>query len=56
MKHNKKEIQHLYWRAGFGIQPSHLRSIENQSRKKIVDALFSSSKKFIPLDAVNGGN
>ena len=56
MKHNKKEIQHLYWRAAFGIQPSHLRSIENQSRNKIVDVLFSSSKKFIPLDAANGGN
>jgi uncharacterized protein (DUF1800 family) len=51
MKMTKKEIQHLYWRAGFGIQPGQLKSIENQSREEIVDALFSSSKKFIPLDA-----
>ena len=34
MNMTKKEIQHLHWRAGFGIEPSKLKSIENQSREK----------------------
>lgn len=46
MKLNKKQIQHLYWRAGFGILPSALESIAKQSKEKVVDDLFESSKFF----------
>ncbi|WP_299365106.1 DUF1800 domain-containing protein [Winogradskyella sp.] len=44
-----KELQHLYWRAGFGIQP---RTLGNMSldRKQVVNALFENSKTMTPLD------
>lgn len=50
MELSKKQIQHLYWRAGFGIQPSDLKSIEKLSQEKIVEKLFSTSKKYNPLE------
>jgi len=50
MELSKKQIQHIYWRAGFGIQPSDLKSIEKLSREKIIEELFSASKKHDPLD------
>ena len=40
-----KEIQHLYWRAGFGITYSELVTISGQSKTKIVQGLFAKSKK-----------
>lgn len=49
MKMSKKEIQHLFWRAGFGIQPSELQSYENTPREQLVEQLFASSKSIVPL-------
>ncbi|WP_370000971.1 DUF1800 family protein [Winogradskyella sp.] len=46
---NQKELQHLYWRAGFGIQPVKLLSVP-KGRKQIVDTLFANSKSVSPLD------
>lgn len=37
-------IQHLYWRAGFGITRRELKSIREKSLEEIVDRLFDRSK------------
>ena len=44
-----KHIQHLYWRAGFGITPKQLQKLVGKSRVQIVEDLFSASKKGTPL-------
>ena len=44
-----KEIQHLYWRAGFGILPNQLKKAIKNSKKSLIKELFESSKKFTPL-------
>lgn len=41
-------IQHLYWRAGFGITRNDLQSLQKKSVEKHVDLLFNSSN-FKPL-------
>ncbi|WP_439152445.1 hypothetical protein [Winogradskyella sp.] len=46
----QKEIQHLYWRAGFGIQPRELRKQLDKSKLSIVERLFEDSKSITPLD------
>lgn len=44
-----KQIQHLYWRAGFGINPKQLALLKHKSRKQIVDDLFTASRQITPL-------
>lgn len=45
----QKELQHLYWRAGFGWHPKkHIGFSEN--RKQIVDALFEESRSITPIE------
>ncbi|MBV1888192.1 MAG: DUF1800 domain-containing protein [Urechidicola sp.] len=44
-----RHIQHLYWRAGFGINPSELQKLKNQSKSQIVGRLFEQSSTFTPL-------
>ena len=44
-----KEIQHLYWRAGFGIQPNRLQELRSKDRKEIVEDLFQASHQIDPL-------
>ena len=46
---NKKHIRHLYWRAGFGIDPKSLEAIANKSRFEVVDELFYASRRSTPL-------
>ncbi len=46
---DKKHIQHLYWRAGFGIDPITLNSLKGKSRFDIVDDLFYASRRATPL-------
>lgn len=43
-----QHIQHLYWRAGFGITRKELQSIRKKSIAKIVDQLFDQSS-YSPL-------
>jgi len=43
-----KHIQHLYWRAGFGITRQELNKIRGKKVEKIVDQLFDRSK-FEPI-------
>lgn len=44
-----KEIRHLYWRAGFGIQPIELSTIASKNKKQVVKELFQASRKTTPL-------
>ncbi|MBJ2174934.1 DUF1800 domain-containing protein [Aureibaculum sp. A20] len=44
-----KHIQHLFWRAGFGITPAALEIHSKKNRKKIVAEFFENSKKSTPL-------
>lgn len=47
---NTKHIQHLYWRAGFGILPLQLQTLEKESKKNIVSELFSEAKNYQVLE------
>ncbi|WP_250433469.1 DUF1800 domain-containing protein [Hanstruepera flava] len=46
---DSKELKHLYWRSGFGINLQELNALSNFSKKQIVDRLILESKQFIPL-------
>ena len=46
---NKKHIQHLYWRVGFGILPKELHNLSSKNKKDVVNNLLQTSKKVIPL-------
>ena len=46
---NQRHIQHLYWRAGFGIDINVLKKIQSKSRPQIIEELFSDSEKITPL-------
>jgi len=46
----QKHIQHLYWRASFGISPKSLEQKKYKSKSKIVSNLFKDSKDFKPLE------
>ena len=46
----QKHIQHLYWRAGFGVDFKNEEKLQKKTKSKIVSKLFSESKEFIPLE------
>lgn len=46
---NQKEIQHLYWRAGFGITPDRLDPMLKLSKRAVVKQLFANSRGIDPL-------
>lgn len=46
----QREIQHLYWRAGFGILPKQLQQLKSKSRTEIVNELFDKSTSITPLE------
>ncbi len=39
----EKELQHLYWRAGFGISVLELKKIKKLNKEKVVNTLFKSN-------------
>ena len=45
-----QELQHLYWRAGFGISPQTLDQLKGKSREVVVKSLFKASETIQPLD------
>lgn len=45
----KRQILHLYWRAGFGLEPKELMALSNFSKKQLVDELFEQSQEIVPL-------
>ena len=46
---NTKHIQHLYWRAGFGINPANVVALSGKSTKQVVQDLFNTSKTTTPI-------
>ena len=44
-----KEIQHLYWRAGFGMLPNQFIKADKKSKKSLIKELFDNSKSYTPL-------
>ena len=44
-----KQIQHLYWRAGFGISYQELETVNTFSKDQIVDQLFKNHTAITPL-------
>ncbi|MCB0461281.1 MAG: DUF1800 domain-containing protein [Flavobacteriaceae bacterium] len=46
----QRDIQHLYWRAGFGILPKQSQQLKSKSRTEIVNELFSKSARVTPLE------
>jgi len=42
---DRQKIQHLYWRAGFGLSPQQLQKKEKQKLDKVVKDLFKDAKK-----------
>lgn len=44
-----KEIQHLYWRAGFGITSQELAKIQKLTKEEVVNQLFQKSITHTPL-------
>lgn len=46
----RRQIQHLYRRAAFGIAPRKIELLQQRSRQDIVDQLFASSQKSTPLE------
>lgn len=45
-----QELQHLYWRAGFGISPQDLDEFKGKSREAVVKQLFKASEVVQPLN------
>ncbi|WP_340154663.1 DUF1800 domain-containing protein [uncultured Winogradskyella sp.] len=45
----QQELQHLYWRVGFGINPESLNA-SSQNRIEVVETLFANSKSISPLE------
>ena len=52
MKLTKRQIQHLYWRAGFGPEPCNLNDAEGKTAEDLVDHLFktSESAEYLKMD------
>ena len=46
---NLKQIQHLYWRAAFGINPKSLQGLATSSKMDVVDNLIKESQLVVPL-------
>lgn len=45
----QQELQHLYWRAGFGINPNRQNSMP-KNRAQVVEDLFVDSQAYTPID------
>jgi uncharacterized protein (DUF1800 family) len=51
MLKNQKKIQHLYWRAGFGLNVSEIETKANLSIKSTINELFAKAKTPTLLNA-----
>ncbi len=45
----RRKLQHLYWRAGFGLSLEELKKLENKSKKQLVTSLFKEANSIKPL-------
>jgi uncharacterized protein (DUF1800 family) len=48
------KVQHLFWRAGFGMTSEDFLSFKNQSIAHIVEHLFAQAKKYREVKVVEG--
>tara|TARA_R110002126_G_scaffold142037_1_gene287494 strand:+ start:12472 stop:13863 length:1392 start_codon:yes stop_codon:yes gene_type:complete len=46
---NQKQIQHLYWRASFGVDVKDLSYLKSKSKSKVISQLFKDSENYEPL-------
>ncbi|MCB0569886.1 MAG: DUF1800 domain-containing protein [Phaeodactylibacter sp.] len=46
-----EKIQHLYWRAGFGLSPREWKEMQGASLQQAVDRLFREAGADIPVEA-----
>ncbi|WP_299184129.1 DUF1800 domain-containing protein [uncultured Aquimarina sp.] len=46
----KRHIQHLYFRAGFGIDPDLLHNMASMDKPQVIERLFSASKYYKPIN------
>jgi len=53
---NSKHIQHLYWRAGFGLNPRESSILQKKSKKELVNQLFLDSKNSTLLQVTSISN
>ena len=44
----QRELQHLFWRVGFGLNPSEYKSV-NKGRKSVINKLFKDSESISTL-------
>ena len=51
----QKRLQHLYWRAGFGLSPKEFSSKRKQSTQKAIDELFKEAHKASKIKIVKNG-
>ena len=49
----QQQVQHLYWRAGFGVTPAVIRQESQRPVKKVVRDLLRDSASFTPLTVVD---
>lgn len=53
MKLNQKQIQHLYWRTGFGISPSQTKEKVGLDHITAYKEIFADSEAFKPIKALD---
>jgi uncharacterized protein (DUF1800 family) len=51
-----QRLQHLYWRAGFGMSPKEWSSKKKRSTQKAIDELFKSAHQASQRKVVKNGN
>lgn len=49
----QQQIQHLYWRAGFGATPAVVQRESQRSIKKVVRDLIHNDQSFVPMTVVD---
>ncbi len=54
MADNRKKIQHLLWRAGFGADPLTIKRLSALSINEVVDTIFADSRSSTTLEAIRG--
>ena len=51
-----QRLQHLYWRAGFGMSPKEWSSKKKRSTQKVIDELFKNAHQASQRKVVKNGN
>ena len=52
----QQRLQHLYWRAGFGMSPKERSSKKKRSTQKVIDELFKNAHQAGQRKVVKNGN